>query len=143
MTHDREFMPAPDDWVDSDHPGLRIGVGGSAVPVDPGHDGYEDSAPGSAEEDPGDYSRVTKADAERDAYQSFESGMDDLGMSEQKSAHAMIGDRESIWCDLVATGEATVEYARAYDEMVVAINREHNPDEEVPKSKESGYCTGE
>lgn len=137
---DYEFSPVPDDWIDVDHPHLRIGHDGTLGPVDPGHDGYRyDAAPGGPDWNPEDDMRVTEAHAERDVEQSFELGIHDFGMSERKSASAMIEDREMIWRDYVSTGEATVEYGRAYDKMVETFNRTYNPDEEVPKSKETGY----
>lgn len=138
---DYEFRPVPDDWIDVDHPHLRIGPGGSLVPVDPGHSGYEyDPAPGGPDWNPEDDMRETEAHGERDANKSFESGMHDFGMSERASARSMIDDREMIWTDYVSTGEATVEYGRAYDKAVEEYNRLYNPDEEIPKSKETGYC---
>lgn len=137
---DYEFSPVPDDWIDVDHPHLRIGHDGTLGPVDPGHaEDVYDAAPGGPDWNPEDDMRVTEAHAERDAQESFERAMDDMGMSEQESASAMIADREMIWCDYVSTGEATVEYGRAYDKMVEMLNRSFNPDEEIPKSKETGY----
>lgn len=137
---DHEFRPVPDDWIDVDHPHLRIGPDGTLWPVDSGHDGYlYDAAPGGPDWNPEDDMRVTEAHAERDAQGAFERAIDDMGMSERESASAMIEDREVIWRDYVSKGEATVEYGRAYDRMVEKFNRSFNPDEGIPSSKETGY----
>lgn len=127
---DYEFMPVPDDWIDVDNPHLRIGGHADVV--------YDDAPSIDDDWDPEDSMRVTEAHAERDAQEAFDRAMND-GLSERESASEMIGDRETIWREYVSTGEATVEYGRAYDKMVESLNRTYNPDEEVPKSEETGY----
>lgn len=137
---DYEFMPVPDDWIDVDHPHLRIGHDGSLQPVDGFYDpGQYDASPGGPDWNPEDDWRETEAHAERDANKQFDYFTENLGMNEQQSASALIEYRETIWGEYVAAGEATVEYGRAFDKMVVKINRLYNLDENIPKTVEADY----